>query len=193
MNTRKWAMIMIAVVVQVSTIGCAPQETIINHFKDDEEILKARMYEAVILIDANDETAFNALLADFKSHPKACKLFFAFGIECERFEHNEHAETVYRSILEVNPDCDAAPIFQRLGWTLFVRGLYNQAITEFSNTVEQYPGHKWAPNCQHWIAQSYYRMRDFDRASVEYQKIIDNYPDCKYANFARKRIASINR
>ncbi len=189
MNTIKWAMIIIAAVIPVSTIGCASYD----HSKDNEEILKARMYEAMILIDANDETAFDALVADLKSHPKACKLLFDLGIQCERFEHYEHAEAVYRSIIEVDPDCDAAPIFQRLGWILFVRGLYNQAITEFSKTVEQYPDNKWAPNCQHWIAQSYYKMRDFDRALVEYQKVIDNYSDIIHANHARRIIAIINR
>lgn len=193
MNTGKWAMIMIAVVVPVSTIGCAPQETIIDHFKDDEEILQARMYEAMILIDANDETAFNALVADLKGHPKAGKLFYALAGECERFKHYEHAEAAYCSIIEVDPNCDAAAIFQYIGWTLFAQGLYNQAITEYCKTVDQYPDSKWAPSCQYWIGQSYYKMRDYDRALVEYQKVIDNYSDIIHANHARRIIDIINR
>jgi tetratricopeptide (TPR) repeat protein len=193
MNTGKWAMIMIAVVITVSTIGCAPQETIIDHSKNNEEILQARMYEAMILIDANDETAFNALLADLKSHPKACKLLFDLGNQCELFRHNEHAEAVYCSIIEVDPDCDAAVIFERIGWALFAQRLYKQAITEYSKTVELYPDSKWAPISQYWIGQSYYRMRDFDRALVEYQKVIDNYSDIIHVNHARRMIAIINR
>ena len=189
MSTRKWGMIIIAAVISVSTIGCAPHD----HSKDNEEILQARIRQAMILIDANDETAFHSLLADFKSHPKAGKLLYALAVECGRFKHREHAEAAYRSIIEVDPNCDAAAIFGYIGWTLFARGLYNQAITEYSKTVEQYPDSKWAPNCQHWIAQSYYKMRDFDRALVEYQKVIDNYPDCKYVNYARRKIAIINR
>ncbi len=193
MNTGKWAMIMIAVVVPVSTIGCAPQETIIDHSKNNEEILQARMYKALILIDANDETAFNALLADLKSHPKACKLLFDLGIQCERFEHYEHAEAVYRSIIEVDPDCDAAVIFERIGWTLFAQRLYNQAITEYCKTVEQYPDSKWAPSCQYWIGQSYFKKRDYEQARVEYQKVVDKYPDNRYATYSRRKIALIDR
>jgi TolA-binding protein len=193
MNARKRGLIIIATVILISTIGCAPQETTIDHSKYNEESLQARIRQAMILIDANDETAFDALVADFKTHPKAGKLLYALAVECERFRHNEHAETAYRSIIEVDPNCDAAATFQRIGWTLFVQGLYNQAITEYSKTVEQYPDSKWAPSCQYWIGQSYYRMGDYDRALVEYQKVIDNYSDIKHANHARRMIDIINR
>ena len=114
-------------------------------------------------------------------------------IKCEWFKHFEHAEAAYRHIIEVDPNCDAGAIFQRTGWTLFVRGLYNQAIKEYRKTVEEYPNSKWAPSCQYWIGQSYYKKRDFDRALVEYQKVIDNYPDNRYANYSRQKIARIDR
>lgn len=166
---------------------------IIEHCKDNQEVLQSRMGQAMILIDANDETAFDALVADFNSHPEAGKLFYALAVKCEWFEHFEHAEAAYRSIIEVDPNCDAAAIFQHIGWTLFVRGLYNQAITEYRKTVEEYPNSKWASSCQYWIAQSYYKKRDFDRALMEYQKVIDNYPDNRYANYSRQKIALIDK
>ena len=166
---------------------------IIDHSKDNEEVLQSRMGQAMILIDANDQTAFDALVADLNSHPEGGKLFYALAVKCEWFEHFEHAEAAYRSIIEVDPNCDAAAIFQRIGWTLVVRGLYNQAITEYRKTVEEYPNSKWASSCQYWIGQSYYKKRDYEQARVEYQKVVDKYPDNRYANYSRQKIALIDR
>lgn len=166
---------------------------IIDHSKDNEEVLQSLMGQAMILIDANDETAFDALVADLSSHPEAGKLFYALAVKCERFEHFEHAEVAYWRIIEVDPNCDAGAVFQRIGWTLFVRGLYNQAITEYRKTAEEYPNSKWAPSCQYWIGQSYYKKRDYEQARMEYQKVVDKYPDNRYANYSRQKIALIDR
>lgn len=164
---------------------------IIDHSQDSEEILQSQMGQAMTLLDANDETAFDALVADLSSHPEGGKLLYALAVKCEWFEHYDNAETAYRRIIEVDPNCDAAAVNQYVGWTLFVRGLYDQAITEFRKTVEDYPKSKRASSCQYWVAQSYYRKRDFDQARVEYQKVIDEYPDNRYANYSRQILARI--
>lgn len=166
---------------------------IIDHSKDNEEVLQSLMGQAMILIDANDETAFDALFADLSSHPEAGKLFYALAVKCERFEHFEYAEAAYRRIIEVDPNCDAGAVFQYIGWTLFVRGLYSQAITEYRQTAEEYPNSKWAPSCQYWIGQSYHKKRDYEQARMEYQKVVDKYPDNRYANYSRQKIALIDR
>ncbi|MCP4610625.1 MAG: tetratricopeptide repeat protein [Planctomycetes bacterium] len=166
---------------------------IIDHSQDIEQVLECRMGQAIILIDENDQTAFDTLVADFSSRPEGGKLLYAFAGKCELFKHLDYSEAAYRRILEVDPSCDAAAIFQYIGWTLFARSLYDQAITEYRKTVEEYPNSKWASSCQYWIGQSYYKKRDYEQARVEYQKVVDEYPDDRYATYSRTKIATIER
>jgi TolA-binding protein len=166
---------------------------IIDHSQDTEQVLECRMGQAMILIDANDQTAFDTLVADFSSRPEGGKLLYAFAVKCGLFKRVDYSEAAYRRILEVDPNCDTAAIFQYIGWTLFKRGLYDQAITEYSKTVEEYPNSKWASSCQYWIGQSYYRKRDYEQALVEYQKVVDKYPDDRHATYSRTKIATIER
>jgi tetratricopeptide (TPR) repeat protein len=167
---------------------------IIDNSRDSEEVLQCQMGQAMILVDSNDETAFDALIADLSSRPQAAKLLHDLAHKCEWFEHPAHAEAAYRGIIEVDPDYDAAAVtFRQIGWTLYARGLYDQAITECRKSLEMYPKSKWAPSCRYWIAQSYLKKRDFDQARMEYQKVVDKYPSDRYANYSRKKIAAIDR
>jgi tetratricopeptide (TPR) repeat protein len=167
---------------------------IIDNSRDSEEVLQCRMGQAMILVDSNDETAFDALIADLSSRPEAAKLLHDLAHKCEWFEHLRHAEAAYRRIIEVDPNCDAAAAtFRHIGWTLFARGLYDQAITEYGKSLENCPKSKWASSCQYWIAQSCLKKRDFDQARIEYQKVVNKYPSDRYANYSRKKIAAIDR
>jgi tetratricopeptide (TPR) repeat protein len=167
---------------------------IIDNSQDSQEVLQCRMGQAMMLIDSNDETAFDALIADFSSRPEAAKLLHDLAVKCEWFEHFDYAEAAYRKIIEVDPNCDdAAATFLHMGWTLFARRLYDGAITEYSKSLENWPESKWAPACQYWIAQSYLKKRDFDRARREYQKVVDKFPNDRYGNYSREKIASIDR
>ena len=166
---------------------------IIDHSQDTEQVLECRMGQAMVLVDSNDYTAFDTLVADFSSRPEGGKLLYAFAVKCEWFEHLDYSEAAYRRILEVDPNCDAAAIFQYIGWTLFARGLYDQAMTEYRQSVENYPESKWAPSCQYWVAQSHYKKRDYEQARIEYQKVVDKYPDDRYATYSRRKIALIDR
>lgn len=46
----------------------------------------------------------------------------------------------------------------------------------FSKMLELYPKSPQADNAQFWIGESYYREKWFQKAILEYQKVIENYP-----------------
>lgn len=46
----------------------------------------------------------------------------------------------------------------------------------FSKMLELYPNSSQADNAQFWIGESYYREKWYQKAILEYQKVIENYP-----------------
>lgn len=46
----------------------------------------------------------------------------------------------------------------------------------FSNLLKTYPNSSHADNAQFWIGESYYREKWYQKAILEYQKVIENYP-----------------
>ena len=42
--------------------------------------------------------------------------------------------------------------------------------------MEKYPKSNSADNAQFWIGEIYYREKWYEKAILEYQKVIENYP-----------------
>lgn len=57
------------------------------------------------------------------------------------------------------------------------RGQHDLAIAGFSDYLKFCPEGHYADNSQYWIAEAYYEMKQFPRATKEYQKLLDNYPE----------------
>jgi tol-pal system protein YbgF len=51
-----------------------------------------------------------------------------------------------------------------------------QAVLDFEEFADKYPGHPLAPSVQFWIGEAYFRSRDFEQAASKYQKAIDLAP-----------------
>ncbi len=68
---------------------------------------------------------------------------------------------------------------------------YSSAIREFSDFLTLYPTNKFAPNCQYWLAESYYSLDKKDIALREFKKVIKNYPDSDKAKDAQIKIDMI--
>ena len=58
----------------------------------------------------------------------------------------------------------------------FDKGEYETARRGFQDLLEKYPKSKSADNAQFWIAEIYYREKWYEKAILEYQKVIENYP-----------------
>ena len=69
----------------------------------------------------------------------------------------------------------AAELFDR-GMDSYRNGELGQAVLDFEEFVAKHPGHPLTASAQFWIAESYFRARDFENAVSEYQKAIDLAP-----------------
>ena len=59
---------------------------------------------------------------------------------------------------------------------LFDKGEYENARELFRSLLKEYPKSKKAGNAQFWLGEIYYREKWYEKAILEYQKVIENYP-----------------
>jgi tol-pal system protein YbgF len=60
---------------------------------------------------------------------------------------------------------------------LFDKGEYENARALFRSFLKQYPKSKNADNAQFWLGEIYYREKWYEKAILEYQKVIENHPN----------------
>jgi tol-pal system protein YbgF len=58
----------------------------------------------------------------------------------------------------------------------FDQGDFETARTAFEAIIKDYPKSEHADNAQFWIGEIYYREKWYEKAILEYQKVIENYP-----------------
>jgi tol-pal system protein YbgF len=59
----------------------------------------------------------------------------------------------------------------------FDQGDLEAARQGFEELIQRYPQSKHADNSQFWIGEIYYRDKWYEKAILEYQKVIENYPN----------------
>jgi len=59
----------------------------------------------------------------------------------------------------------------------FDKGEFETAREQFLEYLKRFPKAKNADNAQFWIGEIYYRDKWYEKAIMEYQKVIENYPD----------------
>lgn len=74
-----------------------------------------------------------------------------------------------------SPAISAEELFDR-GMESFRAGELGQAVLDFEEFAEKYPGHPLTPSAQFWIGEAYFRSRDFEQAAEKYQKSVDLAP-----------------
>lgn len=63
----------------------------------------------------------------------------------------------------------------------FQRGQYETAITKFTAFTETYNGTPLASNAFYWIGESYMNLKNYDKAILYFQEVIDKYPKSEKA------------
>jgi tol-pal system protein YbgF len=58
-------------------------------------------------------------------------------------------------------------------------GELGQAVLDLEEFLAKYPGHPQVTTAKFWIAEAYFRAREFAQAALEYQKVIDAPPGDK--------------
>ena len=64
----------------------------------------------------------------------------------------------------------------RLAKQAFDQGDSDAARQKFQELIEKYPRSERADNAQFWIGEIYYREKWYEKAILEYQKVIETYP-----------------
>lgn len=77
-----------------------------------------------------------------------------------------------------------------IGECLYAQKKYAEAIVRFIETVA-YAGSDKADDAQIMIAQSYAAMGNKERARIEYQKLIDTYPQSPFVKLAQAKLAKL--
>ncbi len=71
---------------------------------------------------------------------------------------------------------------------LFDKGKYYDALTEFTVLVLKYAGNPVIDDAQYFLAETQFRMKEYLVAAVEYQKLIDSYPESPYVTLAEFKV-----
>jgi tol-pal system protein YbgF len=77
--------------------------------------------------------------------------------------------------VSVNPAAEEAAY--REAFALLKEGRYQPAKSRFSDFVAKYPASGYADNAQYWIGEVNYVTRAFKQAIVEFNKVLNNYPN----------------
>ena len=64
----------------------------------------------------------------------------------------------------------------RMAKQAFDQGDSDVARKKFQELIEKFPKSERADNAQFWIGEIYYREKWYEKAILEYQKVIENYP-----------------
>ena len=62
----------------------------------------------------------------------------------------------------------------------FNKNNYRTALSEFSSLLRSSPNHVLADNCQYWIAECYYALKEYDEAIAQFLKVYSYRPKDKY-------------
>nr|WP_319493645.1 tol-pal system protein YbgF [uncultured Desulfobacter sp.] len=77
----------------------------------------------------------------------------------------------------VNPVQDTEEGLYGNAKKLFDQGDLETSRIQFENFINKYPDSKNADNARFWIADSYYAEKWYEKAILEYQKVLDDYPN----------------
>ncbi len=58
----------------------------------------------------------------------------------------------------------------------FERKNYREAIARFNKFLKKHPQSEFADNAQYWIGESYYALKQFDQAILEFDAVRRKYP-----------------
>ncbi|MCK4738675.1 MAG: tol-pal system protein YbgF [Deltaproteobacteria bacterium] len=144
----------------------------------DLDIIKEEM---AILAGKVDEKDFEIQ----KLHENAELLTSAVSTLSDRLKVvEEKLKVIATQGIDSNTETSATESTKPNPTTLYMAGLnqvrveknYLGALETFRQFISLYPAHELAPNSQYWIGEIYYAQGQWERAVLEFNKAIKNYP-----------------
>jgi tol-pal system protein YbgF len=62
-------------------------------------------------------------------------------------------------------------------YELFREGKYEKSGEAFESFLKQYPKSEFSDNAQFWIGECYYFVKNYEKAIIEYDKVVKNFPE----------------
>ena len=62
-------------------------------------------------------------------------------------------------------------------YELFREGKYEKSREAFESFLKQYPKSEFSDNAQFWIGECYYFEKKYEKAIIEYDKVVKNFPE----------------
>lgn len=92
-----------------------------------------------------------------------------------RLSRLENKKTTKKTASAIKTDKKPAELFE-LGHQNALNKNYTKALKHLKEFLGAYPDHKLADKAQYWLARSYYGLDDWERAVLEFNKVIKKHP-----------------
>jgi tol-pal system protein YbgF len=70
---------------------------------------------------------------------------------------------------------EAAKMYQD-GYSSYLQGKYELAISTFKEFLDKFKDHPLSENCNYWIGECYYGLKDYQQAKIALEYVITTYP-----------------
>jgi tol-pal system protein YbgF len=87
---------------------------------------------------------------------------------------NRSANGRQKDVLNEKPERES---LYAAAYETFKEGNYDKARTEFENFLKLHPRTEYSGNAQFWIGECYYHERQYEKAILEYEKVVTNFPE----------------
>jgi tol-pal system protein YbgF len=153
----------------------------IETLKDDVQLLRGRLEESEFMLQERLNTAENA--------DKGTQILFdKLSINLNQIEVRLKYIEQYLNLESAGSRSASKELSQTAEKTLsdqdryvaakqaFDQGDFEAARSDFESIIKDFPKSEHADNAQFWIGEIYYREKWYEKAILEYQKVIENYP-----------------
>jgi tol-pal system protein YbgF len=153
----------------------------IETLKDDVQLLKGRLEESEFMLQERLNAAENAdkgtqILFDklsinlnqLEARLKYIEQYLNLESAGSRSASKELSQTAEKTLSDQDRYVAAKQAFDQ--------GDFEAARSDFESIIKDFPKSEHADNAQFWIGEIYYREKWYEKAILEYQKVIENYP-----------------
>ncbi len=104
--------------------------------------------------------------------------YLNFETSAQKAPEKEPAEPTVAKIIPAGQAKDelSEDEIYRMAKQAFDQGDSDAARKKFQELIEKFPNSERADNAQFWIGEIYYREKWYEKAILEYQKVIESYP-----------------
>lgn len=136
------------------------------------------------------ERNFLEALNHKKTNTKLDHTYFSLGYLYEKLGLYDKAEYYYESLILEFPNSPLMPVgLVRVALAHYINGNYNKAISRLNNPGVRSLSQQNLAEAYYILANSYYKIGKFYEAQVEFQNVVNRYPDSKMVRPAKYGLA----